>query len=850
MALFGDLSGIDTNNPANLRLFSETLLFKHDWYRVDLTFMDRPTSEQRTLQIIAHSLELEYEYSTLTRAVRISRPFDFDTSYVENFQYEDSGYLEQFPTFDPMFGMNDLGVLDSDQQNSTSAAMTDTQMDFEFTTVASSGESPEGVVQHDVNIAFNINIPNADLTRARRRKALDSNTKTSSQAKIKCPDCVETFDRKADLRRHRLAVHIAVQPDNEPDIRPRRGARGVAASRSESVRSNGSTGYEEIVFDSRSTHSGGSQGSVGSIKSGGSGRRGPLSRWARAGMIAVKKIGACWRCKFMKRSCDTESPCAVCSIGSMSDWGALGCKRGEFQPPIIKLCQPPSSTSPNDTPDIEMIEAQISSQCCLQLANENDPWFQEGRCNDNAAPAFAIVPEQWEIRQRFLRTLENTRMFRMNETLPSQLTPLKQCALAIILELLRCPDSRYILGEMRSFEDFMQLLPFAIVYQAEHQEDQIISQSLICLRTCVEALRAKASGLLEPCWHTACELQSCKVGCIDNLNMHLSLFMRELSRVFFKKENLRNKRPWWLPAFYSFCIQSIVRRALIRLTQDEEIDGNNAIAQDKRQYELVTKIGKQLQSAYVVFAISVREELILQDLSFTEEVRIITKSWYSLPSMEKETYLREALSKKENNDWELAPIYGKDENPSLLLLFESKLERRILNFNLSAELTVRKNEKTSTSQYLYLPLRLFVAISGKLDSIVNTSSWNSAETNPIDRDDDMEAQLAVGQPTWLPAGIDSSFDYLKRLFQDDGRPLGEVAPRIMVMEIVTYVAPMFLSDMRLLSSLVPTGFTNLVRLHGFVRSTPARSVGKLFMRSLSMSLRCRLRSRTFRLLIS
>jgi hypothetical protein len=44
----------------------------------------------------------------------------------------------------------------------------------------------------------------------------------------------------------------------------------------------------------------------------------------------------------------------------------------------------------------------------------------------------------------------------------------------------------------------------------------------------------------------------------------LELYVHELSRVFFKKENMRNKS-WWLSVFYSFCIQSIVKYGLIKL---------------------------------------------------------------------------------------------------------------------------------------------------------------------------------------------------------------------------------------------------------------------------------------------
>lgn len=75
-------------------------------------------------------------------------------------------------------------------------------------------------------------------------------------------------------------------------------------SRNGSIES--STGFEEIVFDSKSAHSGsqssiGSIGSIGSVASNASGRRGPLSYWAKVGMNAVKKVGACWRCKILKK---------------------------------------------------------------------------------------------------------------------------------------------------------------------------------------------------------------------------------------------------------------------------------------------------------------------------------------------------------------------------------------------------------------------------------------------------------------------------------------------------------------------------------------------------------------------
>ncbi len=78
----------------------------------------------------------------------------------------------------------------------------------------------------------------------------------------------------------------------------------------------------------------------------------------------------------------------------------------------------------------------------------------------------------------------------------------------------------------------------------------------------------KEFGLFAEQLHALCEDYLCKVDCIANLTSALALYLEELSRVFFKKENMRSKS-WWLSAFYSLCIQSRVRRCLIKLVNTE-----------------------------------------------------------------------------------------------------------------------------------------------------------------------------------------------------------------------------------------------------------------------------------------
>jgi hypothetical protein len=72
-----------------------------------------------------------------------------------------------------------------------------------------------------------------------------------------------------------------------------------AFSRRSSIQNNAGHGFKEIIFDSRSNNSASS--SAGSFQSFSSVRSGRLSDVARNMMRAVKEIGACWRCKILRK---------------------------------------------------------------------------------------------------------------------------------------------------------------------------------------------------------------------------------------------------------------------------------------------------------------------------------------------------------------------------------------------------------------------------------------------------------------------------------------------------------------------------------------------------------------------
>jgi hypothetical protein len=83
----------------------------------------------------------------------------------------------------------------------------------------------------------------------------------------------------------------------------------------------------------------------------------------------------------------------------------------------------------------------------------------------------------------------------------------------------------------------------------------------------LETLRLSNGGYLEEVHHQSCETERCEIDSVSNLQINMRLYLNELQRVFFKKENMRSKETWWLSAFYSLVIQGFVRRALLKVAR-------------------------------------------------------------------------------------------------------------------------------------------------------------------------------------------------------------------------------------------------------------------------------------------
>jgi hypothetical protein len=130
-----------------------------------------------------------------------------------------------------------------------------------------------------------------------------------------------------------------------------------------------------------------------------------------------------------------------------------------------------------------------------------------------------------------------------------------------------------------------------IIRSLNIKQDELIAQSLICLRTSLETRRTQRYRHFSKNHHEACTPTLCMVECSANLTLHLKSYLDEFSRVIFRKENLQSNRAWWLSAFYSLCIQDIVRKLLVDIVRklSYECGEGDALA-PKRYLHLAVKL--------------------------------------------------------------------------------------------------------------------------------------------------------------------------------------------------------------------------------------------------------------------
>jgi len=95
------------------------------------------------------------------------------------------------------------------------------------------------------------------------------------------------------------------------------------------------------------------------------------------------------------------------------------------------------------------------------------------------------------------------------------------------------------------------------------KQRRLIYCSLNCLRHCLEAIRLCTSGTLTPTAHTLCSSADCTAPGLDGLSKRIPKYVEALTGALLRKK--RDEDDNWVLVFYSLCIQSYVRRGLMKL---------------------------------------------------------------------------------------------------------------------------------------------------------------------------------------------------------------------------------------------------------------------------------------------
>jgi hypothetical protein len=244
------------NDPATFDLYMRLYELSKGRGQNVLEFKDCEPSKERTLHSFAMKLKLSYSYDAVSQTVSIQHP----RSAIAH------------PATHP-HGNNDT--------SRKSSFVTDFGDSLQLSPLRQSSGRPALVP-----LQSPLSYSDADWTKWTRDPA--ASPMLSRQSSV------------ASFKGHssRLSINSAIE--SEPgsigdEDRGRSAFHSRASSFGQySVASGQSASYSEIVFDSKS-----GQSSRASSRSGI--RRGPLSEVARAGMKALKVVGACWRCKILRK---------------------------------------------------------------------------------------------------------------------------------------------------------------------------------------------------------------------------------------------------------------------------------------------------------------------------------------------------------------------------------------------------------------------------------------------------------------------------------------------------------------------------------------------------------------------
>lgn len=271
----------------------------------ELLLKNRPRPERLKIHTIADSFSLEYEYSTSTRVVRISRGEPPGPQMFVPEATVDS-FGELIPDWDPpheSYGQEFIGVSDFEHFMSSRGA----------------GEDflEERAVMNSQGILEDFALPRSDLDQITKivpqpENLISANSTLGNLAQVIEELLPTTLNARKEQRGalfHDEGNLSSMPLSWEPPERtvkppplstpPYTTTNPLTPSQTEKLRKIAMPQYLPADFGrSESAHSDASDMTGVSARSG---RTGPLSDLGRAGMKAVKKARACWRCMVLRK---------------------------------------------------------------------------------------------------------------------------------------------------------------------------------------------------------------------------------------------------------------------------------------------------------------------------------------------------------------------------------------------------------------------------------------------------------------------------------------------------------------------------------------------------------------------
>lgn len=278
----------------------------------------------------------------------------------------------------------------------------------------------------------------------------------------------------------------------------------------------------------------------------------------------LKEVGACWRCKILRKKCGPDQPCKACPKPgtNSSRWQNIGCKRGTLFDHTLRVSLCPKAIPPDGpgNDDASNVTRRISSsslyriKMCLQdAAGRLDNVFSSS--NDTYTKVV-------------LEILCSPIPVRTNTPL-SQRHDVEGNVIHIAWGLIEVTSAKDTL-HINSMEHTLDIIKAAVTYETEYGLSQAVPLAIECLRNCIDILRLHDGGHLISELHDDCTTCICQVESFQNLSSNVKIYTDELSKVIFRKENRLQEKRWWLSVFYSLWIQSHVRRTIQFIETESE----------------------------------------------------------------------------------------------------------------------------------------------------------------------------------------------------------------------------------------------------------------------------------------